>query len=127
MHLLNSSRPYRAPELLFGPRSYDAIASDLWSMGTTFAEFFTTLHYRRVDESDYGEEDAEDDPTRPYVFDKPGSTWSQLEWERYSLFDSSRGDIGLAWSIFKTRGSPTTELWPVCTSGDYKVSLPDAN
>ncbi|KAI0319547.1 kinase-like domain-containing protein [Amylostereum chailletii] len=120
MYFEVGSGPYRAPELLFGPRSYDAIASDLWSMGTTFAEFFTTLHHRCLGDSDYGDDEEEDDPTQAYAFDQPGSEWSQLEWERYPLFDSSRGDIGLAWSIFKTRGSPTTEIWPTFTD------LPDA-
>lgn len=36
-------------------------------------------------------------------------------WERDSLFDASRGEIGLAWSIFKVRGTPDETLWPVST------------
>ena len=109
-------RPYRAPELLFGVRKYDATACDLWALGTTIAEFFTTLH-RRPPSSDFDDDlDTEErgDPTKAYLFDELPEPWSRTEWERYSLFDGSRGDIGLAWSIFRTRGSPTQETWPVC-------------
>jgi serine/threonine protein kinase len=113
------SRPYRAPELLFGVRKYDATACDLWALGATFAEFFTTLHRRRALSSNFDDEDddadAEErgDPTRAYLFDELPEVCARSEWERYSLFDGSRGDIGLAWSIFRTRGSPTPQNWPV--------------
>jgi hypothetical protein len=53
------------------------------------------------------------DPTKAYLFDELPEVWARSEWERYSLFDGSRGDIGLAWSIFRARGSPTPENWPV--------------
>jgi len=112
-------RPYRAPELLFGVRKYDATACDLWALGTTFAEFFTTLHRRRAlaDDLDDDDDDADaeerGDPTKAYLLDELPGPWARSEWERYSLFDGSRGDIGLAWSIFRTRGSPTPENWPV--------------
>lgn len=42
-------------------------------------------------------------------------------WRRQSLFDASRGSIGLAWSIFKLRGTPTEDNWPTFNE------LPDAN
>lgn len=109
-------RPYRAPELLFGVRKYDATACDLWALGATFAEFFTTLHRRAlVDDFDDDDSNAEErgDPTKAYLFDELPEPWVRYEWERYSLFDGSRGDIGLAWSIFRSRGSPTPEIWPV--------------
>ena len=113
-------RPYRAPELLFGVRTYDATAIDLWALGATFAEFFTTLHCHRAladDFDDFDDDDADSsergDPTKAYLFDELPGPWARSEWERYSLFDGSRGDIGLAWSIFRTRGSPTPENWPV--------------
>ncbi|KAH9010905.1 kinase-like protein [Lactarius hengduanensis] len=116
-----TSRPYRAPELLFGARKYDAMACDLWSLGATFAELFTTLHRRAI--SDGLDDDIEErgDPTNAYVSDELPWAWSPSQWERYSLFDGSRGDIGLAWSIFRIRGSPTPETWPTFTE------LPDAN
>ena len=110
-------RPYRAPELLFGARSYDARASDLWSLGATFAEFFTTLRLHDTSDSDYepdgADADAECDPTRPFAVVEGRSDSARMEWERCALFDASRGDIGLAWSIFKTRGSPSAHNWPV--------------
>jgi serine/threonine protein kinase len=108
-------RPYRAPELLFGVRRYDATACDLWALGTTFAGFFTTLHRRAMasDFDDDSDADERGDPTKTYLFDELPEVWARSEWERYSLFDGSRGDIGLAWSIFRARGSPTPENWPV--------------
>ena len=108
-------RPYRAPELLFGARKYDATACDLWALGATFTEFFTTLHRRPLSSEFDDDSDTEErgDPTKAYLFDELPDPWSRFEWERYSLFDGSRGDIGLAWSIFRTRGSPTQETWPV--------------
>lgn len=123
MYFEVGSGPYRAPELLFGVRKYDATACDLWALGTTIAEFFTTLHRRPVSSDFDDDSDAEErgDPTKPYLFDELPEPWSRTEWERYSLFDGSRGDIGLAWSIFRTRGSPTQETWPTFSD------LPDAN
>lgn len=100
-------------------RKYDATASDLWALGTTLAEFFTTLHRRRAlsnnfdDDEDDADAEERGDPTKAYLFDELPEVWARPEWERYSLFDGSRGDIGLAWSIFRTRGSPTPENWPV--------------
>jgi len=32
-----------------------------------------------------------------------------------TLFDSSRGEIGLIVSIFKLLGTPTKDTWPVCS------------
>ncbi|TIB85242.1 putative cytoplasm protein [Wallemia mellicola] len=34
---------YRAPELLFGSRAYDARSTDLWSLGVTLSTFFSHL------------------------------------------------------------------------------------
>jgi len=60
-------------------------------------------------------------------------------WARDSLCDSTRGDIGLAWGIFKTRGSPNQNNWLVSVVGlltekvishlrtSHFLSLPDAN
>ncbi|ETW86672.1 hypothetical protein HETIRDRAFT_308454, partial [Heterobasidion irregulare TC 32-1] len=116
--------PYRAPELLFGTRSYDPRASDLWSLGATFAEFFTTLRLLDTSDSDFdldgADADAEYDPTQPFAIAESRLDWARMEWERCALFDASRGDIGLAWSIFKTRGSPSAYSWPTF------LDLPDA-
>jgi len=35
------------------------------------------------------------------------------QWTRETLFNGDRGEIGLAWSIFKVFGTPTAESWPV--------------
>ena len=113
-------RPYRSPELLFGPRDYDARAVDLWSIGAVLAEFFTPLRLQKADDDDYygyPEDDSGDEvPTskEPFVVPKGVSPDQQgVEWERESLYDASRGQIGLAFSIFKVHGTPTVESWPV--------------
>ncbi|KAI9444611.1 kinase-like protein [Lactarius indigo] len=93
MYFEVGSGPYRAPELLFGARKYDAMALRL----------------------------ERGDPAKAYLSDELPWAWSPSQWERYSLFDGSRGDIGLAWSIFRIRGSPTSENWPTFSE------LPDAN
>jgi len=93
--------------------------------------FFTSVRLSNVhDDEDFGfEEDAESDsgdekPAKPaerFIIPKrlrigdPSNRWA-----RDSLFDSTRGEIGLAWSIFKTRGSPNQANWPSF------LSLPDA-
>ncbi|KAJ3532492.1 hypothetical protein NM688_g7413 [Phlebia brevispora] len=115
------SGPYRAPETLFSPRTYDACAVDLWSAGATIAGLFTRLRFRSSSYDD--EDDDEDDhtssdadpavPYEPYLVPQGATILSQRgEWERDALFDASRGTIGLAWSIFKVLGSPTDETWP---------------
>ncbi|KAI0082328.1 kinase-like protein [Panus rudis PR-1116 ss-1] len=110
-----SSGPYRAPELLFGTRNYDPFAIDLWSLGATCAEFFTPLRFMS-DEDAYGSDDSDGidepppgQPKEPFI-----ATTGRPEgqWVRDTLFDSTRGDIGLAWSIFQARGTPTAESWP---------------
>ena len=65
-------RPYRAPELLFGVRKYDATACDLWALGATFAEFFTTLHRRPLSNDFDDDSDTEErgDPTKAYLLDE---------------------------------------------------------
>ncbi|KAG8983173.1 hypothetical protein FRB93_007355 [Tulasnella sp. JGI-2019a] len=131
-----ASGPHRAPELLFSPRIYNAFATDMWSFGTVLAQFFTPLRYvtREYgfdDEIDEGvnsdeEEAVADDILSPVMVPKSvkremdaGASRLDEAWERDPLFDASRGEIGLAWSIFKVRGTPDEALWPT-----FK-SLPD--
>ena len=114
----STCRPYRAPELLFGAQSYDAFAIDLWSFGANFAEFFTPLRlcYDGDDEDDgnYGSNTSDKIKT-PFIMPQTQRMYfSQARWVRDSLFNPEQGDIGLAWSIFKCRGTPTDEIWPVC-------------
>lgn len=120
---LAEHRPYRAPELLFGARDYNAYAIDLWSIGAILAEFFTPLRLRKryIDEDEWYEDEDDDDsdsdspPSKaPFVLSKGLSPNSPgVEWARDSLYDSNRGQIGLAWSIFKVHGTPNVETWPV--------------
>jgi serine/threonine protein kinase len=113
------SSPYRAPELLFGTRSYDPFAIDLWSVGATFAEFFTPLRLCSDDEDEddgFGEEtdpEEKDKPPPPFIVPSIPPSISSSRWHRDSLFDGTRGELGLAWSIFKIRGTPTADTWPV--------------
>ncbi|KAK7695125.1 hypothetical protein QCA50_002315 [Cerrena zonata] len=116
---------YRPPELLFGATSYDPFTVDTWSLGVTCAEFFTPIELcSRWDEEEGSYRDNDEgikDTKRPFILPRSlDHTRSGLSWSRHSLFDSSRGSIGLAWSIFQIRGTPTDEVWPNFTA------LPDA-
>lgn len=122
----NFRSPYRAPELLFGPLTYDARATDLWSLGATLASFYTPLRFT----SDFYEESFSDSDTddevegegengkdipKPFVFPATG-TGEGAEfgtWTRDTLFNADRGEIALAWSIFKVLGTPNETSWPV--------------
>ncbi|KAI0368917.1 kinase-like protein, partial [Pilatotrama ljubarskyi] len=123
--------PYRAPELLFGAVNYDPYATDSWSLGAVFAEFFLPLRlHRTYDEDedpwfsgdDDGDSDTEESPQKPPFIIPKGLTPDSpdVEWTRESLYDASRGAIGLAFSIFKVHGTPSEETWPT-----FKM-LPDA-
>ncbi|EAU92375.1 CMGC/CDK protein kinase [Coprinopsis cinerea okayama7 len=131
---------YRAPELLFGTRAYDAIAVDLWSLGATLAEFFTPLRMSSDDTDDDGDDDDgghchddDDDSTEPGNESNGASSdgeygsstlqpfivprylrigYPDAQWHRDTLFNGDRGEIGLAWSIFKIYGTPTLDNWP---------------
>ncbi|KAH7878729.1 kinase-like domain-containing protein [Lentinula edodes] len=105
MYFEVSTGPYRAPELLFGTRSYDAYAIDLWSLGAVFAEFFTPLVPLSPTSDDF--------PSYPSFITSPFTSDSNYSakhppsrYARSPLFDASRGEIGLAWSIFKVFGTP---------------------
>ncbi|KAF7307616.1 Lanosterol 14-alpha-demethylase [Mycena indigotica] len=108
MYFEVSTGPYRAPELLFGTRCYDATTLDMWSLGTVLAEMCTTLRYEDEAEEDEPVASAQSG-NPPFVF-KPSPT--PTEWYHDTLFNGRRGEIGLAWSIFKIRGTPTEETWP---------------
>jgi cyclin-dependent kinase 8/11 len=96
-------------------------------LGATFAQFFTPLRLSSDDTDDDDDHDCDDDDdeaegsadghlnaTQPFIVPKylrigyPGSQWS-----RDTLFNGDRGEIGLAWSIFKIYGTPTPDNWPV--------------
>ncbi|KAJ6479215.1 kinase-like domain-containing protein [Mycena vitilis] len=125
---------YRAPELLFGARAYDAAAIDMWSFGTVFAEMFSTLRL-------YSDDDDDDEEEEPVYSARAGDPpfvvpprlhvgQPETRWYRDTLFNGRRGEIGLAWSIFKIRGTPTPETWPTfhtlpgASSVDFTVVPP---
>jgi len=120
-------RAFRAPELMFTPCTYDAAATDLWSTGVLLANFFAPLtlvldaddwEEREYDDSDEGEE-VEDSTTslQHYIYPKqiPASSLGG-GWVRKPIFDASKGEIGLLWSIFRTLGTPNEGSWPVSYS-----------
>ncbi|KAG6834460.1 hypothetical protein H0H93_009495, partial [Arthromyces matolae] len=123
MYFEVSTGAYRAPELLFGTRDYEAYAIDLWSLGATVAEFFTPIRAQAEAEEDQYDSDSDDfrdsDATSPFIVSKrltllldDNAANVKLKWERDTLFNGTRGELGLAWSIFKIRGTPTENTWP---------------
>ncbi|TFK96934.1 kinase-like domain-containing protein [Pterulicium gracile] len=122
MYFEVSTGAYRAPELLFGTRAYDPFAVDLWSAGCLLAEFFTPLkkHHPDGSEDSFADSDDEEDtgttsPREPFILpSKAGHLQDDFEdgeWERVTLFDGERGELGLIGSIFKIRGTPTDASW----------------
>ncbi|KAM6498866.1 CMGC/CDK protein kinase [Amanita muscaria] len=120
-----STGPYRAPELLFGAKSYNAFSTDLWSLGTTLAELFTSLALTPSSPSSSDDEDTDrySQPGRghdavqqpPFILPPSISVAddeNEYKWTRSSLFNGTRGELGLIWSIFKTMGTPTETSWP---------------
>jgi hypothetical protein len=80
-------------------------------------EFFTSLRL----ESDLSNEDSDSEDidqenegnTAPFIVSNNAEPMVDKTWKREALFDASRGDIGLAWSIFQVCGSPSKQNWPV--------------
>lgn len=132
-----SSSSYRAPELLFFPPSYLAEAVDRWSLGVILSEFFTPLTYSITDGGQPPTPSFSpslDAPNLEFTTTDERKGWAEpfetgdheqgaggirsgyfetKTWGRRKLFDAERGDIGLAGSIFLTRGSPGKASWPV--------------
>ncbi|KAH9932102.1 kinase-like protein [Epithele typhae] len=91
-------------------RDYDAQAIDLWAMGVLTAHCFTPL--LRVPEEE--DSDTAEMPAKsPFIIPKGFSPGQEgVEWTRDELYDGDRGQIGLAWSIFKVHGTPNEQSWP---------------
>lgn len=100
----------------------------MWSLGATFAECFRPLKEQLddVDEwNDERDEEVEDDEQHeapPFIFLRNAPPTRIASWRRLPLFNADRGDIGLAWSIFKVRGTPNETNWPVNAVNPYLVS-----
>lgn len=105
-------RAYRPPELLFGTRTYDPFVIDRWSFGATLASFFTPL--RLISPNDEIDDDFnKTEPYDPFIIPPHLNINNpKTHWSRDTLYDASRSEIGLAWSIFKIQGTPNEELWP---------------
>ncbi|TIB05683.1 hypothetical protein E3P96_01027 [Wallemia ichthyophaga] len=135
---------YRAPELIFGSRCYDARSTDLWSLGVTISTFFAHLSSytcpasprtdstssisSSISSSSQGGLTRLDAPitlpSLPDIHNRRDSSHNaqpQSRWSRKTLFDASYGEIGLASSIISVRGPITDETWP-----EY-ATLPDYN
>ena len=104
---------------MYGPATYDAFALDLWSLGTTISHFFTAICLTRDDEEDVqadlptSQSDVKNDNGMILPSDVSSISLRSAQWNRISLFDAQRGDIGLLWSIYSIRGTPNDENWPV--------------
>lgn len=88
------------------------------------AEFFTPLRLQRAyddEDEDSDEGDAHPDTgvplaKLPFIIPKAlQPNHPDVEWERDSLYDASKGAIGHAFSIFKVHGTPNEDTWPVRT------------
>ncbi|KAF7290133.1 Lanosterol 14-alpha-demethylase [Mycena kentingensis (nom. inval.)] len=111
MYFEVSTSAYRAPELLFGTRAYNAPSIDLWSLGAVLAEMFTSLRaeYDNDEPEAYALIAGAQPDSPPFISRSPAEP---VEWYHDTLFNGRRGEIGLAWSIFKIRGTPTDASWP---------------
>ncbi|GAA6062054.1 hypothetical protein JCM10212_005039 [Sporobolomyces blumeae] len=111
MHFEVGTGPYRAPELIFASRSYDAFALDLWALGATLAELFRPLASPSPPSS-AGSDDDDGPWSRVEVGPQRTRACDGDEVKRKPLFESGSSDFVLAASIFKVIGTPTLETWP---------------
>ena len=106
---------------MFTPCTYDATATDLWSTGVLLANFFApltlVLDADDWEEREYSDSDEESDGAttllRHYIYPKQIPPTTSGAWIRKPIFEASKGEIGLLWSIFKTLGTPNDGSWPV--------------
>jgi cyclin-dependent kinase 8/11 len=92
----------------------------MWSLGAVFTDFFRPLK-EQLDDAGEWDDNLGDGPEGgdqqhedlPFSFLHGAPPTGITSWRRVSLFNADRGDIGLAWSIFKVRGTPNGTNWPV--------------
>lgn len=126
----STNRAYRAPELLFGAKAYDAQAIDLWAAAATLAEMFTPFDNASSSPAESNRQSFDDDG-------EGDDGWSARDWaaklgikvnyaasgqsqasttmkkRRTALFGESKSDLALVGAIFKARGTPNIDIWPV--------------
>jgi hypothetical protein len=113
---------------MYNPKKYDPPSTDLWSMGVTMAIFYAPIHLE-LDEDELSDSEStsassKDQPSTSSLPSTPGyaipvglsSIPLNAMWRRDALFDATRGEIALLWSIFRLMGTPTKDSWPVRTS-----------
>jgi cell division cycle 2-like len=95
------------------------MAIDLWSLGTTIAQFFTPLQLNPSSSplsspTLTAADEVDEIISSPFII--PDILRKNIDyhatWERRTLFDGERGELGLAWSIFRLRGTPNENTWP---------------
>ncbi|GAA5985763.1 hypothetical protein JCM10908_007104 [Rhodotorula pacifica] len=106
MHFEVGTGAYRAPELIFGSRTYDPFALDLWALGCTLSDLFRPLSLPSPP-SPPSSEDSFERAYRQHATPEP-----EPKLRRETLFDASLSDFVLAASIFRVLGTPTVEAWP---------------
>jgi cyclin-dependent kinase 8/11 len=134
---------YRAPELLFGSRSYDPLCIDRWALGCCIAQFFTPFAADGAgSDSDETSEDKSSGIPSPWDAIEQKSRGPQSSagnapprpaWmgtnirarrpkpvKKAALFDGGWSDFALIGSIFKTLGTPSLDTWPVSPASPYR-------
>ena len=93
---------YRAPELLFGCRSY-GVGIDLWALGCVIAEI-VMWGGREIEPAGLAATTSED-----------AAVSMRQRWrENGTLFDAGElgSELALLLSVFRSLGTPTAETWP---------------
>ncbi|KAM0791890.1 hypothetical protein ACM66B_004145 [Microbotryomycetes sp. NB124-2] len=113
MHFQIGTQPYRAPELVFASRNYEAQAVDIWALGTTLAEFLLPVVTPSLRSSALSDLPS---PHQDGYFSTSSSDDEYDEAEsrprRQRLFEPNATDFALAASIFKVLGTPNDQTWP---------------
>jgi cyclin-dependent kinase 8/11 len=99
----------------------DDLEEDSQSQEGTSLEPFVIVHPETETETDSDSDaDADSDvDSHVTVTSRDAQQVEALFTIRQTLFDGSKGDLGLIWSILRVRGTPTSETWPVSEAAIY--------